>query len=88
MKEKMLRYLKDICSSDITLRAAQSVSEKDAERLMAIFEDWDLSDCVIFYLCKTPKFIERVEKDLKLKGEISPSFEDLIFKASYKLGYC
>lgn len=88
MKEKMLQYLKEICSSDSVLRAAQNVSEKDAARLMAIFKDWDLNDCVIFYLCKTPNAINRIEQDLKLKGEISPSFEDLIFKASYKLGYC
>ena len=88
MNEKLISYLKSICSSDLTIRAARGLDEKSSEKLLDIFDDFDLGDCVIFYLCKMPSIINRVENDLREKGYISPSLEDMIFKVSYKLGYC
>lgn len=88
MNEKLIAYLKSICSSDLTIRAAKELDEENSKKLLDIFEDFDLGDCTIFYMCKMPAIIDRISNDLKTKGYITPSLDDMIFKVSYKLGYC
>lgn len=88
MKDLLVQYLREICSSSMTLVAASELKESDAEELFDILQEYDLGDCMIFYLCKCPQFINRIKDDLQMKGYISPSFEDNVFRASYNLGYC
>lgn len=88
MKELLVNYLREICSSSMTLTAASELKESDAEEIFNILQEYDLGDCMIFYICKCPQFINRIKDDLQMKGYISPSFEDLVFKVSYNLGYC
>ena len=71
MNEKLIQYLKNICSSDVTIRAAKELDEENSKKLLDIFD-----------------IIDRISNDLKTKGYITPSLDDMIFKVSYKLGYC
>lgn len=88
MKDLLIQYLREICSSSMTLAAASELKETDAEEIFNILQEYDLGDCMIFYICKCPQFINRIKDDLQMKGYISPSFEDNVFRASYNLGYC
>ena len=85
--KKLISYLRSICSSDQTLRVASLLSEDNSIELLNILDYFDLGDCIIFYMCKNPNSINRIKYDLKTNGEISPSFEDLIFRSSASLGY-
>lgn len=88
MKEKLKKYLIDICSSSNTISATNLLTEEQAADLFTLLQDWDLGDAIVFYLCNKPELIPNVKRELGSKGIINSVFEKMVFIEVYKLGYC
>ena len=88
MKEKLKKYLIDICSSGNTVIAANKLTEEQAADLFNLLQDWDLGDAILFYLCNKPELIPNVKRELISRGIINSVFENMVFLEVYKLGYC
>lgn len=88
MKEKLIKFLREINSSFNTIEAMKGISEEQATEILKILEDKDLDDITLFYMGRCPYSIRVIKDDLIRYGVIQNTRYDSMVKLCYQLGYC
>lgn len=88
MKEKLIKYLIQINSSQNTINAISEISDDQASQILDILKEKDLDDATLFYLGRCPYSIRIIKSDIDKLGVIEPRRYDSMLKLCFQLGYC
>ena len=88
MKEKLIKYLIQINSSQNTINAISEISDDQASQILDILEEKDLDDATLFYLGRCPYSIRIIKSDIDKLGVIEPRRYDSMLKLCFQLVYC